>query len=138
MRHYADMSFKEIAEKTGVQKADGVAHLRVEVADIGVETQTNLFNFHNVLILSGFLFALGLFEPILAVVHDTAHRRHGIGRDLHQIQIAIIRHTLRVAGRHHTQLGTVFPDQAHFGVTDLLIDLQFLACDGKAPPLLKL
>lgn len=117
-----------------LQKANGVTHFGVEIPDVGVETETDFLDLRDMLIFTGFLLALRLFEPILTVVHDTANGRDSVRRDLHQIQIVFIRDLLSISGGHNAHLLTVGSDHTDFGVADLFIDLQFLACDGKAPP----
>ena len=70
------------------------------------------------------------FEPVFAVIHDTAHRRRGCRRDLDEVKIFVVGHLLSVARRHDPQLLAVGADNADFAVSDLLVDLQFLTCYG--------
>lgn len=111
-----------------LQETQGVFHLRVEVADIRIESQTHFLHFHDVLILPGFLFPFGLLKPILAVVHDPAYRRLGGRGNLHQVEILLIGQSLGFPRGHDSQLFPIVADEAHLTVTDLLVDLQFLSC----------
>ena len=113
-----------------LQEANGVFHLRVEVADIGVQTETDFLDFHDVLIFPGFLFPFGLFEPILAVIHDPADRRRGRRSDFHQVEIFFVGKPLGVPGRHNPQLFAAVPDDADLAVTNLLVNLHLLTCYG--------
>ena len=54
----------------------GVAQLHIEVVHVNAGRHTDLLNLHHPLIFAGFLLALGLLEPVLAVVHELAHGRH--------------------------------------------------------------
>ena len=53
----------------------GVAQLDVEVVDVDAGGHPDLLDLDHALILAGFLLALGLLEPELAVVHKLAYRR---------------------------------------------------------------
>ena len=112
------------------QKALCVTQLCIKIVGINVERQTDFLDFHHALVLSGFLFPLGLLETELAVIDDLAHRRLCLGRDLHQIQIAGIGFFQRLTGGHNAQLGAIGIDNADFFIADLFVDLQFLVANG--------
>ena len=75
-----------------LQKANGVTHFGVEIPDVGVETETDFLDLRDMLIFTGFLLALRLFEPILTVVHDATYGRLGIGRNFNEVKTLFIRH----------------------------------------------
>ena len=70
-----------------LQKALGVTHFCVKIVGVDVERQTNLLDFHNALILTGFLLTLCLLETELAVVDDFANRRLRRRCNFYQVQV---------------------------------------------------
>ena len=88
------------------------------------------------LILLGFLLALGLLKTELAVVHDLAHRGDSLGGDLHQIQTGLFGDLNGLSGGHNAQLLTVRTDQADFLIADFFIDLMILrlSANTETPP----
>ena len=99
----------------------GVLELRVEVTDINTGRHPDLLDLHHVLILPGFLFLLALLEAELSVVHQLAHRRHSLGRDLDQIQALLVGDFQRLCGGHDTELLALRADQPDLLVVDVLI-----------------
>ena len=116
-----------------LQELDGLLYLCIEVVDINIQRKTDLLDINGFLILSGFLLALGLLEPVLAIVDDAAHRRSGLGRNLHQIQILFQSDLVGVPGGHNAQLAAIGIDHSYFLVADFFIDRQIL--NANAPPL---
>ena len=70
------------------------------------------------LVLSGLFFPLALLEPELSVVHQLAHRRGGLGRDLDQIQALLVSDPQRLRRGHDSKLLTLGADQADLFVID--------------------
>ena len=122
---------------SATEKAAGVILLRLQIVLFNPNTQLNLFDGNDLLILTGFLFPFGLFKAILAVVHDLTNGRIGLGRDLDQIQSAIVRDLLRVAGGMDPQLRTVGINETNLWVSNFFVQLKFLCADGKTPPIKK-
>ena len=60
----------------------GVFELGVEIAHVDTGGHAHFLDLHDMLVLSGFLLALALLKAELAVVHELAHRRLGLRRDL--------------------------------------------------------
>lgn len=56
--------------------------LGVKIAHVDTGGHAHFLDLDDMLVLSGFLFALALFKAELAVVHELAHRRLGLRRDL--------------------------------------------------------
>lgn len=113
-----------------LEESRGMPDLGVEIANVGIQPQTNFLDFHNMLIFLGFLFPLCLLKPIFSVIHDPAYRRDSGGSNFDQIEVLLVRDALRLSGGHNAQLAAVVIDNANLIVTDLLVDLQFLTCYG--------
>ena len=89
------------------QELLGRADFGVEVANVDTGGHADLFDFHHMLVLLGFLFLLGLLKAELAVVHELAHRGNCIGGDLHQVQTGLVGITLSLGSGHNAQLTAV-------------------------------
>src|SRR3954454_13007948 len=88
--------------------------------DLGAEL--DLLEAGSRLLLAG-LFELHVsFVLVLAVVHDPAHRRIGLRRDLDEIQIERPSLVQRVAGIDHADLLAVRPDEADLWRPDPVFD----------------
>ena len=108
-----------------------VFQLDVEVVDVDARRHANLFDLNHMLVLTGFFFFFGLFEAELAIVHDFAHGRSGVGRDLYQIHLVFLGKAQRVGGGHDAQLSTVVANDANLFVANLLVELMVQLTDGK-------
>ena len=124
----------DLAPVALAQELLGVAQLHIEVVDIDAGRHANLLDLHYPLILAGFLLALGLFEPVFAVVHKLTHRGYGVGGDLDQIQIALLCQAQGLLRGHDAQLFAGLRDQPDLFVANLFIGLMTCVSDGKAPP----
>ena len=113
------------------QKLLGVAQFHVEVVYIDAGRHPDLLNLHHPLVLAGFLRALGLLEPVLAVVHELAHGGDGIGGDLDQIQAPLLSQAQGLLGGHAAQLFAGLGDQQDLFIADLFIGLMTCVSDGK-------
>jgi len=78
------------------------------------------------LVLAVFLFTFRLFELELTVVHNLAHGRNGIGRNLHQVQILFLRNTERFRCAHNPELFTRGRDDSDFSVANFFVDLMLV------------
>ena len=83
------------------------------------------------LVLSGFLLALALLELVLAVVHQLAHRRRCLRRDLYQIQALLLCGTQRLLAGHNAQLLAVFADEADLLIPDLFIEFMLYLANNR-------
>ncbi|MPM83190.1 hypothetical protein SDC9_130253 [bioreactor metagenome] len=92
--------------------------------------ESNLLKLDYFLIFALLFFTLALFEFVLAIIHDLAHGRCGIGGDLHQVQACLVRHVHSHIQRNDALLVPFRIDQAHFLVADLLVDEQIILSDG--------
>lgn len=116
------------------KKTAGVILLGFHIVFFDADTELNLFDRDDLLILPRFLFPLGLLEAVLAVIHNLADGRICLRRDLNQVKTFVVSNLLRVTGRLDAELGTVGIDQANLGISDLFVELKFLCADGKTPP----
>ena len=112
----------------------GLVHLGIKIVGINVQGKPGLLHLYGLLVLPGFLFALGLLKAVFAVIHNAAYRRLGLRRYLYEIQVLFLRHVVGIAGGHNPQLLTISTDHTDLFIADLFIDLQFFVCDCKAPP----
>ena len=112
-----------------LQEAASVLDLGVQVADVDIRRQANLFDLHDTLILSRFLLALCLLETEFTVIHDLADRRLSLRRDFDQIHALFYGDILCLLNRQNAELFAVVTDQTNFLVADLFIDLMFHAAD---------
>ena len=94
----------------------------------------DLLDLYHALILAGFLLALGLLEPELAVIHQLAYGGDSVGRDLDQIQPLLLGHAQRLLRGHEAKLLAGLRDQTDLFIPDLVIGLMTCVSDGKAPP----
>ncbi len=107
----------------GLQEFDGLVDLGIEVVFVDFQRQTHLFEFDGVLVFTGFLFALGLLEFVLAVVHDLTHRRLCLRCDFDQVQVFLFGNGQSFSGRHDPELFAVGGNDSDFLVADGPVDL---------------
>jgi hypothetical protein len=84
-------------------------------------TELDLFDLDDLLMLLRFPCPLGLLLLILPVVHDPADRRHGGGRDLHEVESLGPGNRERLRGRHDAQLLSRFVDHPDLADPDALV-----------------
>ena len=80
--------------------------------------------------------SLGLLQPLLllvfelAVIHQPANRRFGIGYQFDQVDTGLGSPLLGLFQRHNAQLLSVICNQAHFGRGDVIVQTGlFVVCD---------
>jgi len=107
---------------TIVQKLEHVTHFDLIVIGICVRSELDLFDLDDLLLFAGFRFALlGLvFE--FAEIHDLAHGRIGIGRDLDQVQTRFLGHFHGATGRDNPDVFAVGTNQADFVRADIFVN----------------
>jgi hypothetical protein len=80
----------------------------------------------------GRLAFFGLLEPVLAVIHDPAHRWRGIWCDLYEIHTFRYRHFECLCNRHDPRLFTVLINQPDLRRDDIPVAPRFFfGCDVK-------
>ncbi len=104
------------------EEFEDVAHLHLIVVGVRVGTELDLFDLDDLLLLARFAFAFLLFILELAVVHDLADGRGGVGRNLYQIQTGLFSHLHRLGRMHNTDVIAICTDQADFGGADFVVD----------------
>ena len=74
------------------------------------------------LVLARGLLLLGLLVLVLRVVEHAADRRTRVGRDLDQVEIALLRVRKRLGGLDDADLLPVLADQPDFGYANPVVD----------------
>ena len=118
----------------GLEELFGLLHANVEVGHVDLGRQTDFLDVHDLLVLAGFLFLLGLLKAELTVVHHAAHGGLCLGGDLHQVQTALNGGFHGLLNGNDTQLGTVAVDQSNFLITNLFVDLMLQSANVCTPP----
>ena len=95
----------------------------VKVIGVDAGRHTDFLDLSHMLVLLGLFFLLGLLKAELAIVHDLAHRRGGIGGDLYQIQSQIVGLRKCISGRHDAKLFASGSNYTDFLVSDILVEL---------------
>ncbi len=93
-------------------------------------SQADLLDLDNLLRLSRLAFLLLLVELVFAKVEQAADRRHGIGRDLNQVQTAVEGQPERLLDREDAELVALFVDDPHLADPNLLINASGFGCYG--------
>ena len=116
--HFDTMSLAE--------KGPDVADLEVDVVATGLRADLHFLQQGRGRLLARFLRLLLLRVPVLAVVHDAAHRRIGTGRDLDQVELLLLRDAQRVGRQHDPELRAVGVDHADLAGADVVVDSRLL------------
>ena len=111
-----------------------VVKLGFKIVCVDVKRKTNFLGFDNVLIFSGFLFALRLLKAVFSVIHNFAHRRICAGCDFYEIEISLLGNSQGLFGRHDAKLFSVSGNYADLTVADLFVDGKLGLADRTAPP----
>ena len=99
-----------------------VLQLDVKIVLFNVGAKLNFFDVNNLLLLLRFLFPLLLFIAVLTEVHDAAHRRLCLRRNLDEVKMLFFGHTQCVTSCHDAQLFSFGAGHAHFTDANFLID----------------
>ena len=105
-----------------VEELEHVTHLDVIVIGIGVRAELDLFDLDDLLLLARFGFTLLRLILEFAKVHDLAHGRVGIGRNLDQIKSGINSHFHGAIRCHDADVFPIRTDQADFVGADVFVD----------------
>ena len=89
---------------------------------VGVRPELDLLDVDQFLLLAGVVGLLALLIEELAVVHDPADGRGGVGRDLHQVEIQRLRPFLRLLEGEDAGLVSLLVDQPDLDGPDFLVD----------------
>ena len=115
-----------------------IFELGVEVTDVDTGRHADLLDLHNVLILLCFFLALTLLELVLTIVHKLANGRNSLRRNLHQVNALFIGDIQRFCSRHDTQLLAVGTDEAHFLISDFLVQLMHYVTNSRSTSIPKI
>ena len=105
-----------------LEEALDVALLRRVVVLGDLRPELDLADHDLLLVLARGLLLLGLLVLVLRVVEHAAHRRLGLGGDLDEVEIALLRVAQRVLGLHDADLRAVVADDPNLGNADALVD----------------
>ena len=97
--------------------------LDLQIVFTGFWTHLYLFDLKGALFLLGFLFLFGLLVTVPAVIHNLAHRRVGVRRNLNQVQPKFGGRVQGLAGRNNTDLLPVRVDNSNLPGPDILVDV---------------
>ena len=108
------------------------SRLHLEIVDVDLDAQPDLLEGLRLLLL--LLFALALLELVLvlAVVEDSADRRDGRGRHLHEVEPLLLSQGERLGSLHDAELLPFIVDDPHLADSDHLVDAE-VPCQLLAP-----
>ena len=105
-----------------LEKALDVALLGHVVVVRDLRAQLDLADVDLLLVLASLLCLLLLLVLVLRVVEEARYGRPGLGSDLDQVEIALLRHLERLLGVDDADLLAVLVDQANLANADALVD----------------
>ncbi len=105
-----------------LEEAQDVTLLGLVIAHIDLRSELHFLNLDLGLVLTSLLGLHGLLVLELAVVHDLAHGRLGVGRDLHQVKVLVVGDALRITSVEQTQLRSIDADETDTRGADLIVD----------------
>src|SRR4051794_3330309 len=105
-----------------LQEALDVALLGVVVMLSDLRPELDLPDVDLLLVLAGRLGLLRLLVLVLRVVEDPDHRRLGVGGDLHEVEIPLLRSAQGIWGAHDAHLLAVLIDETDLWNADALVD----------------
>jgi hypothetical protein len=121
--HFATAEFEsDLHLHVLAEKLHGMADLDPEVMRINLRTKLDFLDLGGVLVLLGFLVALGLFVAVFAEIDHPANRRNGCGSDLDQVNAVAAGQVQRFTQTHDAELLAVETDYPDFAGTDFPIN----------------
>ena len=105
-----------------LQETKDVTLLGLVIAHIDLGSELHFLDLDLGLVLTSLLGLHGLLVLELAVVHDLAHGRLGVGRDLHQVKVLVIGDALRITCVEQTELRSIDADKTNARGTNLIVD----------------
>jgi hypothetical protein len=106
---------------SGSQKLGDFTHLDFQIVLADLQAKTHLFEFGGLGSLAVFLQLLGTLVIILTPVDDFADWRIGVGRDLDQIQIPLLRDGQGFLFAQDAELFAILVNDAKLGCPNLII-----------------
>ena len=123
MRHFATTKTHGDLHLVAVfKKLEHIAHLYAVIMFVRIRAKLDFLDLDDLLLFARFGFTFLLFVFVLAEIHDLAHGRLGIGRNLDKVEPSFIGHFHGTLRRHNADVFAVRPDQADFIGADLVVD----------------
>jgi hypothetical protein len=97
-----------------VEKANRLVFLGLVVVLVDGDRELNFLDGDDLLLFARSPFALIFFVQIFAVVLNAADRRHGVGRDLYQVEAAFAGNFESFKGWENAELFSIFVNDANF------------------------
>jgi hypothetical protein len=104
------------------QEALEIAQLDLVIAFVGRGTELDFLDLDDLLLGTGLGLTLLFLVLELAVVHQAADGRFGIGRDFHQIHVILLGKPERVGDLDDAELFPIQTYQTHLGDADFTVD----------------
>ena len=114
-----------------------MALLGLVIADVDLGTELHLLDLDLGLLLASLLCLDLLLVLVLAVIHDAAHRRLGVGCDLDQVETLLGSDTLGIRVGKDAELCAIDTNQANGGGADCVVDPRLLSGYCCSPPIKK-
>ena len=122
MRHFASPEFEgDFDFHVLAQEINSMLNFDAKIVRIDFWAELDFFNFVGVLMLLGFLVALGLFVAKLPVIHEAADGRIGIGGDFDQVNGISPGEVQGVAQTQDAELFAINPNDSYFAGADFPI-----------------
>ena len=106
------------------QKAPRLVCLCLNIMIISFWHKAELLQFGLLLVLARLALLLALLITELAVIEQSANRRHGVWRNFYQIKPAILGELLRIAHGDDPDLRAVFVDEPYFTGANTIINAE--------------
>ena len=106
-------------------------HLHLIVVVVDHRPELDLLDLDDLLLLAGLGLLFLLLEPVFPVVQDLADRRHGVGRNLDQIETGLRGLAQCVCDGDGSEVGTVLVDQVNLANANVFIDALAVLLDGR-------
>ena len=123
MSHFAAaIAERDLRLISVAQEAAHGAQLRLEVVFVSGRAEFDFLHLDDLLTGLHFLSLLLLLIAELAVIHQAAHRRLSVRRDLNEINVVLFGHAKSFSRRNNTDLGAVDAGQSDLRYPNLTID----------------
>ena len=97
-----------------VEKTDSLIFLGLVVVLVDGDRELDFLDGDDLLLFARSPFALIFFVQIFAVILNAANRRHGVGRDLYQVEAAFAGNFKSFKGWENAKLFSIFVNDANF------------------------
>src|SRR5450756_1466593 len=123
VRHFPAAEYKrDLHLHVFAKKINGVLELDAQIMRVDARAELHFLDGRSVLVLFGFLFALGELIAELAKVHQLAHRRDGVGRNFNQVHAVLTGQVQRLGQLDDSQLFLIRADDPDLTGANLAID----------------